>query len=996
MVLTLVLTGSGGAAVTAAAAAHQGQQSAKELTQPLYFEPNLGQEASAGVAFVSRGSNGVHLFGPDGVDLRLPVGGTVVSAVHGTVADRTQPTQPAPVATTSVRLAFVGANPGVTMTAEGELPTRVNYVLGNDSSPWLNGVPTYSTVRYNNLHPGIDLSYDQTSAGLKGTFQVAAGVNPGAIRWRYDGATNVEINGSGEIEVSLTGTTAKLVERAPVAWQAFDQEIRIVDAGYVLRADDSIGFRLGDYDPNVPLVIDPTLYYSTFYGGGQWEEGNSIVLEGDDAFVVGVTGLSLSASVLTHRISVSRWDANGNLMWQTYVGGSGAGAEEGTDIAIGGNRVFVTGFTSSPDFPISVPGAVFHGDSDMSVTALDAATGTLGASTVVGGSGVEVGLSVAIGGGRLYAVGVTRSAALANVTASPPAPFSSQPKGGVDILFSELDSGTLGSSFIAYLGGSQDDCDLAIAPSEPFGVLKGCSVATSASDQVYLAGNTDSSDFPLLHALRSTVTGGTPSNGAEAFVTRLDLSGAAPNMVFSTFLGGSGFDEAFGMAVDSSGDPVIVGATTSPDFPTHFALKAAFGPTLPGTPDGFVTKLGWDAPSGELSIRNSTFVSAGPGGDALYDVVLDADDNIYAAGETYFSAAAASADTLVVGMQGNGAVQYLQQRLGGVGTDAGLGIAVNGGCDIYLTGFTDSFNYHVMSAAIIGSGPSFGSWDPSYNGGRDTFVTRLRNGCQARIDPPVNELVLEGGEEWTETITVTTPAQPCLVDVYFLADTTGSMGSHLAAVKAATAGMLAQIGQALPTCDIAYGVADYKDFPIPQAGPYAFQSALKPSTNPNAVAAAIAAWNANGGNADLQEAQLHALHQLSTNASVGWRPQAKRIVAWFGDAPGHEPICGGFGFMANRYNTADALHNAGITVVALDVGWTTSGLNTAPTFNQTYPCSQWSIAGQAQYIAGQTGGSYQSGVTAATLTSAIVSQVTAAALLTDLCLSPSASVGPVI
>src|SRR5262249_2867156 len=127
--------------------------------------------------------------------------------------------------------------------------------------------------------------------------------------------------------------------------------------------------------------------------------------------------------------------------------------------------------------------------------------------------------------------------------------------------------------------------------------------------------------------------------------------------------------------------------------------------------------------------------------------------------------------------------------------------------------------------------------------------------------------------------------------VYFLADTTGSMGGILAAVQAGAANILNSLnGLGL---DLAYGVGNYKDFPFDAAqDPYAFKHQLNPTNVVTNVQGAINAWSALGG-VDTPEANLFALHKLAEapGGPIGWRAGSQRIIVWFGDAPGHDPVC---------------------------------------------------------------------------------------------------------
>ncbi|MBM6400558.1 hypothetical protein [Phycicoccus sonneratiae] len=192
------------------------------------------------------------------------------------------------------------------------------------------------------------------------------------------------------------------------------------------------------------------------------------------------------------------------------------------------------------------------------------------------------------------------------------------------------------------------------------------------------------------------------------------------------------------------------------------------------------------------------------------------------------------------------------------------------------------------------------------------------------IDPARNDWRLDRCDRHTETITVTVPPNGATpkADVYLLADTTGSMSPVLDAVKAGADAILGD--PALAAFDVAWGVGNYRDFPVPTPNSYAFQHQQSPTTDHTAAGLAIGAWSADEGG-DTSEGQLYALHQLATDAGIGWRADSKRIVVWFGDAPGHDPICTDLTGLASAITEASAtadLVGAGITVVAVS---TTTG-----------------------------------------------------------------------
>lgn len=242
------------------------------------------------------------------------------------------------------------------------------------------------------------------------------------------------------------------------------------------------------------------------------------------------------------------------------------------------------------------------------------------------------------------------------------------------------------------------------------------------------------------------------------------------------------------------------------------------------------------------------------------------------------------------------------------------------------------------------------------------------------IIPNVNNLHLSPGEVFNEDIHVTIPAQPDeLFDVYFLADTTGSMSSILNAVKAGASTILASL-----PAGMAFGVGNYKDFA--SGDPYCFQHQLSPTTNAAVAQTAINAWSASGGR-DWPEGQFFALDQIATNPAIGWRPGAHRIVVWFGDAPGHDPICAGLPGVPTAITEATLtahLTNPAHPIKVLAISVYGSGLDGVPSTGD-YPCPNTGTAGQATRIANATGGSFVAGINAATISSTIIAMVNEAA-----------------
>jgi hypothetical protein len=264
------------------------------------------------------------------------------------------------------------------------------------------------------------------------------------------------------------------------------------------------------------------------------------------------------------------------------------------------------------------------------------------------------------------------------------------------------------------------------------------------------------------------------------------------------------------------------------------------------------------------------------------------------------------------------------------------------------------------------------------------------------IQPDTNVLILNPGDTFNETITVTIPknAGPAKADIYFLADTTGSMASILNAVQAGANSILASLNGL--GGDLAFGVGNYRDFET--SDPFAFQHQLSPTNATPVVTAAINAW-ALGDGGDTPEADLFALDRLAVppGGSIGWRPASKRIVVWFGDAPGHDPICPAVsgGAAITEASVTAKLTAEGISVLAISTA--TPGLDDDPksgAFGYNAKCgAPGGLPGQGTRIANATGGQFVTGINAGNIVNTIIKLVSAAVgAIQNVKLVPSANV----
>ncbi|HXF70066.1 MAG TPA: SBBP repeat-containing protein, partial [Thermoflexus sp.] len=447
--------------------------------------------------------------------------------------------------------------------------------------------------------------------------------------------------------------------------------------------------------------------------------------------------------------SVSLQSNPSDLLYATFLGGSSW--DSGLSIAVDGSgAVYVTGYTSSSNFP-TTSGAFDStyngGNSDAFIVKLNPAgqgNADLLYATFLGGSGYEEGYGIAVdGSGVVYVTGYTWSS---DFPTTPGAFDSTYNGGGSDGFLVKLNPAGQGASDLLYatfLGGSNWD--------------EGLGIAVDESRMVYVVGSTISSDFPVTPGAYDT-TCGTDGNCnydgtyrySDFFVVKLNLAGQGlADLVYSTFLGGSNWEppdeSGFGIVVDGSGTIYVTGGTDSSDFPvTPGAYDTTCGTdgncNYDGTyyyPDAFLVKLN-PAGQGASDLLYATFLGGG-NSDGGSSIAVDGSGAAYVVGVTFsndFPTTPGAFDTSQNGVldafivrlnpagQGNADLVYAT-FLGGSNWDSGYGLAVDGGGAAYVVGWTDSSDFPTTP----------GAYDTSHNGGADAFVVKLAiGGGQAAPD----------------------------------------------------------------------------------------------------------------------------------------------------------------------------------------------------------------------------------------------------------------------
>ena len=381
------------------------------------------------------------------------------------------------------------------------------------------------------------------------------------------------------------------------------------------------------------------------------------------------------------------------LVYSTYLGGTDWDNGYGVAVDTDGNA-YITGYTNSTDFPIQNP---FQGSNaayyDVFVTKLNASGSSLLYSTYLGGSNSEYGLGIAIDtDGNAYITGYTPS-----IDFPTENPIQMYNAGNNDVFVTKLDASGTSLVYSTYLGGIQSD--------------QGRGIAVDTNGNAYITGSTLSSYFPTQNPFQ-----GNKAGSWDAFVTKIDASGSS--LAYSTYLGGTGLDDGYSIAVDTAGNAYVTGYTESDPFPTQNSFQG----NNAGGGDAFVTKI--DASGSSLAY--STHLG-GSNEDRGRGIAVDTAGNAYITGYTDspFSFPtqnpiqgnnAGGRDAFVTKLNASGASLVYSTYLGGSSSDAGYAVAVDNTGKAYVTGYTysDSFpTQNPIQAAIAGVGTG------------DAFVTKL-------------------------------------------------------------------------------------------------------------------------------------------------------------------------------------------------------------------------------------------------------------------------------
>jgi hypothetical protein len=593
---------------------------------PLYFIPNQGQ-MDAQVAYYIQGKGKTIYFTSEGLTYVLSErsAGEEIAGKTASVKERLL-INPAERELRSwrdqrrfaVKLDFVGANADVRPSGEEKTGAVISYFRGKPKE-WKAGLPTYSRIVYKNLWPGIDVSYYGTVDKMKYEFIVHPGSDPSLIRLAYRGASAVEVNGEGRLEVRTPA--GGFEDDRPVGYQEIDGDRVDVAMRYLLEEQSVIkpgpggeeavtksyvyGFEVGDYDRTKPLVLDPAvLVYCGYIGGSDDDYGYGIAVDGSgNAYVTGYTDSTQAEGFpvvvgpdLTHNggdgdVFVAKVNASGTaLVYCGYIGGSDN--DYGNGIAVDGSgNAYITGETYSTQttFPvIGGPDLTRNGSLDAFVAKVNASGTALVYCGYIGGSDYDYGYSIAVdGSGNAYVTGETYSTQTTFPVIGGP---DLTQNGWDDVFVAKVNASGTALVYCGYIGGSGSD--------------GGYGIAVDGSGNAYVTGDTQSTQTTFPVKVGPDLT----HNGVrDAFVAKVNASGTA--IVYCGYIGGSDYDSGNGIAVDGSGNAYVMGHTHSTQ--TTFPVKV--GPDLThngGDGDVFVAKVN---ASGTALVSGHRRPGLGPG-----------------------------------------------------------------------------------------------------------------------------------------------------------------------------------------------------------------------------------------------------------------------------------------------------------------------------------------------------------------------------------------------
>jgi photosystem II stability/assembly factor-like uncharacterized protein len=583
---------------------------------PLAFTMNRGQLNSR-VRFAAQWEGSSVLLTND--EMIFSLGPNGLKAAEAAALKGSGPSVNGQAITTSLlSMRLRGANSAPRVEGLGMTGAVSNYFVGNDPRAWRFEVPSYSSVVYRGVYPGIDLVWHGQRGSLEYDFVVAPGRDPRRIQIDFSGARRLRVNEAGDLILSTPA--GELIQRVPVAYQEVNGIRKHISARYTMKGKHRVGFQVGSYDRRRPLTIDPLLALSTPLGGDGSFEPRVATDSAGNVYLAGTTHATNLATPGAAQGSnrgvnayVVKLDSSGtSVLWSTFLGGGaisgGVGTRVGGIAVDGEGQVYVAGTTAASDHP-TTPGAFrrdkspnpdcisIQGCFEGFVAKLSPSGTTLIYSTYLGGRAPDSCAAIAVDAqGSAYVTGYTMSPDF------PTTPGSIQPemviRNGITSthgFVAKLNAAGSALDYSTFLGGKGFSAPIAIS--------------VDTSGHAYVAGTTVASDFPTtVGSLQPEISPAEPGDAFtrfDIFVSKLDPQGGS--LVYSTYLGGTKDDRAAALAIDAAGNAVVTGSTAVGTFPLLNPLSVpASGGRAFGSLDGGNAWAQLDNGLPDAGIRNLT------------------------------------------------------------------------------------------------------------------------------------------------------------------------------------------------------------------------------------------------------------------------------------------------------------------------------------------------------------------------------------------------------
>ncbi len=675
--------------------------------RPLYFEVNAGQVARQ-VKFISHSGNRSFLLTGNAIELTTRTRGARLGTREDFINRHALLRRETPDISRSetirdnsqVKLQFAQANVNPRVEGQEPLMSKSNYLIGSDTKQWRQDIAHYARVKYHDLYPGVDLIYYGNQQQLEYDFVVAPGVNPHQIKIAVSGTQNLRLAENGDLVLG-TGSGA-LIQQRPVVYQEIAGAKRSVEGRYKLLGHNLIGFDLGAYDSSYPLVIDPILGFATTFGTADDTIGNSIATDlVGNSYITGIAYSVRSPTIGSSGIAnvfVTKLNAVGQLIYNTYIGSAGEDTGLSIDVDSNGNA-YVTGQTTTNTFPVTT-GAFqrqFGGRLEAFVLKLNRSGNDLVYSSFLGGSGDDAGTGIAVDrNDNAFVAGETTSTNFPSV-----APLYRFGQASTEAFVCKVNPNGSNLIYSTALTG---------VSTNPQGGSAAMGIDVNRRGDAVVAGFTTSERFPTVNAVQGRLNG-----TIDAFVTRINRNGN--RLEFSTYMGGSGEDAAYAVAMDAAENVYVTGLTNSTNYPTVNALQS-----FAGGDDAFVTKLFFTG----SAVVYSTYLG-GSQDDVGFGIAVNNAGQAHIVGRTRSTDFPTEDTSSAANAKLNGTIDAFASKLsttgrslvyslylGGNGEERGFGTAVWQNRSAYYTGLTTSTGWIPNNLA-----------PPKLSGAASAFAIRL-------------------------------------------------------------------------------------------------------------------------------------------------------------------------------------------------------------------------------------------------------------------------------